>query len=144
MPLTIEKHEASLHQPAFCELLPIRDLLDDVVVRTSGAFVAGYALGGVNSYYHSDEGRNATKSALEALIRALPERSMRMQVRFEIAEGFGDLLESYRSELRTTNPVLQAMDRSTTTAASGLPRRQGTELVIVSLLNRCPTVRPTT
>jgi hypothetical protein len=111
MPLTIEKHEASLHQPAFCELLPVRDLLDDVVVRTSGAFVAGYALGGVNSYYHSDEGRNATKAALEALIRSLPERSMRMQVRFEITEGMGDLLESYRGELRNPNATLQAMDR---------------------------------
>lgn len=112
MPLTTEQHEESLRQPAFCELLPIRDLLDDVLVRTSGAFVAGYTVGGINSYYHSDEGRNRTKAALEALVRSLPERSMRMQIRFEITEGLGGLLEAYKRELRTDNPTLQSMDRS--------------------------------
>ena len=93
MPRTVEQHERSLHQPAFCELLPVRDIMHDVIIRTTGAFVAGYELSGINSYYHSDEGRNGTKMALEALIRSLPERSMRMQVRFEITEGLGDLLE---------------------------------------------------
>ena len=90
MPTTIEQRERSLHQPAFCELLPVRDILHDVIVRTTGAFVAGYELSGINSYYHNDEGRNRTKVALEALIRSLPERSMRMQARFEITEGLGD------------------------------------------------------
>ena len=33
MPLTMRQHEANLHQPAFCELLPIRDYLDNVIVR---------------------------------------------------------------------------------------------------------------
>ena|SRR5438477_12440787 len=82
MPTTIEQRERSLHQPAFSELLPVRDILHDVIVRTTGAFVAGYELSGINSYYHNDEGRNRTKVALEALIRSLPERSMRMQARF--------------------------------------------------------------
>ena len=50
MPLTMRQHEASLHQPAFCELLPIRDYLDNVIVRSNGALVAGYDLGGINSY----------------------------------------------------------------------------------------------
>ena len=27
MPTTIEQHKASLHQPAFSELLPVRDIL---------------------------------------------------------------------------------------------------------------------
>ena len=97
MPMTIEQHRASLHQPAFSELLPVRDILNDVIIRTTGALVAGYELSGINSYYHNDDGRNRTKLALEALIRSLPERSMRMQVRFEIAEGLGDLRERYRS-----------------------------------------------
>jgi len=112
MPTTIEQRERSLHQPAFCELLPIRDILHDVIVRTTGAFVAGYELSGINSYYHSDEGRNRTKVALEALIRSLPERSMRLQARFEITEGLGDLLENYKQQLRSESPTLLALDRA--------------------------------
>ncbi len=112
MPTTIEQHEKSLHQPAFCELLPVRDILHDIIVRTTGAIVAGYELSGINSYYQNDEGRNRTKAALEALIRSLPERSMRMQVRFEIAEGVGDLLDRYKQELRNENETLLALDRS--------------------------------
>jgi type IV secretion system protein TrbE len=112
MPTTIEQRERSLHQPAFCELLPVRDILHDVIVRTTGAFVAGYELSGINSYYHNDEGRNRTKVALEALIRSLPERSMRMQARFEITEGLGDLLDNYKKQLRSENPTLLALDRA--------------------------------
>ena len=112
MPMTIEQHRASLHQPAFSELLPVRDILNDVIIRTTGALVAGYELSGINSYYHNDDGRNRTKLALEALIRSLPERSMRMQVRFEIAEGLGDLRERYQQQLRNQNPTLLALDLS--------------------------------
>ena len=49
MPMTIEQHRASLHQPAFSELLPVRDILNDVIIRTTGALVAGYELSGINS-----------------------------------------------------------------------------------------------
>jgi hypothetical protein len=112
MPTTAEQHKRSLHQPAFCELLPVRDILHDVIIRTTGALVAGYELSGINSYYHNDEGRNRTKMALEALIRSLPERSMRMQVRFEITEGLGDLLEDYQRQLRSQNLTLLALDRT--------------------------------
>ncbi|HEX7422577.1 MAG TPA: hypothetical protein VF311_01640, partial [Terriglobales bacterium] len=111
MPTTIEQHKASLHQPAFSELLPVRDILSDVIIRTTGALVAAYELSGINSYYHNDDGRNRTKLALEALIRSLPERSMRMQVRFEITEGLGDLRERYQQQLRNQNPTLLALDR---------------------------------
>ena len=89
MPVTMRQHEANLRQPAFCELLPIRDYLDNVIVRSNGALVAGYDLDGINSYYHSDETRNQTKCSLEALVRSLMERSMRLQVRFEVVEGLG-------------------------------------------------------
>jgi hypothetical protein len=112
MPRTIEQREKFLRQPAFCELLPVRDILHDIIVRTTGAFVAGYELSGINSYYHNDEGRNRTKVALEALIRSLPERSMRMQTRFEITEGLGDLLDNYRQQLRSENPTLLSLDRA--------------------------------
>jgi type IV secretory pathway VirB4 component len=111
MPMTLRQYEAGLHQPAFCELLPIRDYLDNVIVRSNGALVAGYALGGINSYYHSDETRNQTKFALEALVRSLTERSMRMQVRFEVVEGLNGLPSQYRDQLRSDHPVVQALDR---------------------------------
>ena len=44
MPLTMRQHEADMHQPAFCELLPVRDYLDNVIVRSNGSLVAGYQL----------------------------------------------------------------------------------------------------
>ena len=111
MPLTIRQWEESLRQPAFCELLPIRDYLDNVIVRTNGSFVAGYQAIGLNTFYHDDDTRNRTKEILESLIRSLPERSMRMQVRYEICEGQGDLVERYAQEQRTENAILQALDR---------------------------------
>src|ERR1051326_362228 len=112
MPLTVKQHAASLHQPAFCHLLPVRDYLDNVIVRTNGALVAGYDLGGINSYYHSDDTRNQTKYSLEALVRSLTERSMRMQVRFEVVEGLGELPSRYKNQLRSDNPVVQSLDRN--------------------------------
>jgi hypothetical protein len=111
VPWTLAEYERSMHQPALCELLPVRDFLDGTMIRTNGAFAAGYELGGINSYYHNDEMRNRMKGSLEALARALPERSMRMQVRFEIVEGLGDLRERYNREQHSGNVVLQELDR---------------------------------
>ncbi len=111
MPLTRHQWEESLRQPAFCELLSIRDYLDNIMVRTNGSFVAGYEAVGLNTFYHDDDTRSRTKETLESLIRSLPERSMRMQVRFEIGEGNGNLAERYAREQRTENAVLQALDR---------------------------------
>jgi type IV secretory pathway VirB4 component len=110
MPVTIRQWEESLRQPALCELLPVRDYLDDCIVRTNGSFVAGYAATGLNTFFHSDETRNRTKEALEALVRSLPERSMRMQVRYEVTEGYGNLPERYLKEQSIENPVLQTLD----------------------------------
>ncbi len=112
MPLTNREWEESLRQPAFCELLSVRDYLDNVMVRTNGSFVAGFEAVGLNTFYHDDDTRNRTKETLEALIRSLPERSMRMQVRYEIGEGNGNLAERYLSEQRTENAILQALDRA--------------------------------
>jgi hypothetical protein len=111
MPLTLRQWEDSLRQPALCELLPVRDYLDGCIIRTNGSFVAGYEAIGLNTFFHSDETRNRTKETLEALVRALPERSMRLQVRYEVTEGQGDLTERYVREQRIENPVLQALDR---------------------------------
>lgn len=111
MPTTMAKHLRSLHKPALCELLPVRDYLDGVAVLTDGSFVAGYELDGLNSYYHDDDCRNRSKHAFEALLRALPERSMRMQVRFEITEGIGDVRAVYPRFQQSENAVLQEIDR---------------------------------
>jgi type IV secretory pathway VirB4 component len=109
MPLTIAKHHESLRKPALCELLPVREYLDGVMVQVDGSLVAGYELTGIN--YHDDDTRNRAKHSLEALIRSLPERSMRLQMRFEITEGIGGVRTVYPLLNRNENPVLQDMDR---------------------------------
>ena len=111
MPVTCEQYQRSLREPALCEQLKIRDLVDNVAIQTNGSFVAGYELSGLHSTYGSDEERNRAKGQLEALVRSLPERSMRMQMRFEIAEGTGDLLTCYNAQQRNPSGVLQAIDR---------------------------------
>jgi len=111
MPLTGQEYNRSLGQPPLCEQLKVRDITDDLFIQVNGSFVAGYKVTGINSYYASDEERNRTKLALEALVRSLPERSMRMQARFEISEGVGDLIGRYKREQRNSSPVLQALDR---------------------------------
>ena len=111
MPTTMSEHKKALRKPPLCELLPVRDYLDGVAVQMDGSFVAGYELDGLNSYYHDDDMRNRSKRAFEALVRSLPERSMRMQVRFEITEGIGDVRKHYPRLNRSENPVLQDIDR---------------------------------
>jgi hypothetical protein len=111
MTLTAERYEQSVSTPPLCEQLRIRDLLEDVAVQIDGSLVAGYEVGGIQSYYASDEGRNRLKGLLEALVRSLPERSMRMQVRFEISEGAGDLVSRYIRERRNESQVLRELDR---------------------------------
>lgn len=95
MPLTFEKYERQLDGPPLCEQLPVRDYLDNVVIRTNGSFVAGYELNGLMTYFASDEGRDRSKVMLEALLRSLPEQSMRVQFRYEVVEDVGDLLKRY-------------------------------------------------
>ena len=46
-----------------------------------------------------------SRDLLESLVRSLPERSMRMQVRFEISEGTGDLISRYVRERRSESAV---------------------------------------
>jgi hypothetical protein len=110
VPLTLEKHEKKLQDPAFCEQLPVRDYLDNVVVRTNGSLVAGYEMKGLTSYFASDEGRDRGKLMLEALLRSLPEQSMRVQFRFEVVEDLGDLFEQYAAGQRSERSEVVALD----------------------------------
>ena len=96
MPTTWKQHEKSLREPGLCELLPIRDYLDNVMIRLSGEFVAGYVLKGAVSYFADDAGLNTIKTHLEALLRTIPEESMRLQFRFEVTEDLGDLIQRYQ------------------------------------------------
>src|SRR5215470_18307937 len=109
MPLKMEQYARSLAQPPLCEQLKVRDLCDNLLIQLNGSFVAGYRLSGICSYYASDDERNRTKLLLEALVRSLPERSMRLQARFEISEGVGDLIARYNREQHVSR-VLQAID----------------------------------
>jgi hypothetical protein len=69
MPQTQEQYDKRLEDPALCELLPVRDYLDNVAVRTSGALVAGYELKGITTYFGSDEERDRSKVMLGALLK---------------------------------------------------------------------------
>src|SRR2546428_6184800 len=104
------QHEFGLHSPALCEELRIRDILDNVAVMTSGAFVAAYELNGVHSYYHTEEMRNRAKESFEAALRSMPERSMRFHLRFEIRQDTGDVLRQYSDCTRNSNTVLASID----------------------------------
>src|SRR5215471_14602712 len=105
------RHELDLHNPALCEELRIRDILDSVGVMTSGAFVAAYQLGGVHSYYHTEEMRNRAKQSWEAVLRSMPERSMRLHLRFEIRQDAGGVIQRYADVGRHSNVILSAIDR---------------------------------
>ena len=41
-PLTTKKHADEMRKPALCELLPVREYLDGVMVQVDGSLVAGY------------------------------------------------------------------------------------------------------
>src|SRR2546427_8340018 len=104
------QHELELHSPALCEELRIRDILDSVAVMASGAFVAAYELSGIHSYYHTEDMRNRAKESLEAVLRSMPERSMRFHLRFEIRQDTGDVIRRYADSARGSNVVLASID----------------------------------
>jgi type IV secretory pathway VirB4 component len=104
------QYEFELHNPALCEELRIRDILDGVGVMTNGTFVAAYDISGVHSYYHTEEMRNRAKESLEAVLRSMPERSMRLHLRFEIRQDTGDVIRQYADCARNSNMVLASID----------------------------------
>jgi type IV secretory pathway VirB4 component len=105
-----KQHELELHNPALCEELRIRDILDSVVVMTSGAFVAAYELSGVHSHYHTEDMRNRAKESFETVLRSMPERSMRLHLRFETRQDTGNVIERYARCNRNTNFTLASID----------------------------------
>jgi type IV secretory pathway VirB4 component len=112
MPMTYAEHDKKMKAPAMCELLPLRDLPegDNILVRTNGSFVAGYELKGVLSYFATDGERNQAKASLEALFRGIPDVSMRVQFRYEIAEHLGGLIDEYVRAQRTDEAEIMALD----------------------------------
>ena len=116
MPVTTEQHDKSLADPALCEQLPVRDYLDNVMVRTNGALVAGYEIRGITSYFASDEERDRAKVMLGALLKSIPEQSMRVQVRYEVLEDLGNLLEVYTALDRSGHEIGRTLDGARTEA----------------------------
>lgn len=110
MAVTWEEHEKKLDDPALCEQLPVRDYLDNVMVRTNGAIVAGYELRGITSYFATDEERDRSKVMLGALLKSIPEQSMRVQVRYETVEDLGNLLEVYEAQERSAHEIGRILD----------------------------------
>jgi type IV secretory pathway VirB4 component len=110
--MTYAEHERKKKSPAVCELFSLRDLPEgeNIMVRTNGAFVAGYELRGILGYFATDGDRNQTKAMLEALFRSVPDVSMRIQFRYEISERLGDLFDSYVNEQRASQPEVTALD----------------------------------
>src|SRR5215468_7995122 len=105
------QHELELYNPALCEELRIRDILESVGVMTNGTFVAAYELSGVQSYYHTEEMRNRAKESFEAVLRSMPERSMRFHLRFESRQDTGEMISRYIGSTRNANSVLAAIDK---------------------------------
>ena len=114
MPTTYAEHAKRLRHPAMCELLPIRDFphKDNVMVRTDGAYVAGFRIMGAQSYFADDPAREAIKFALEALLRTIPEESMRIQFRYEVVQSANAILESYADGRRTENLDARELDEN--------------------------------
>lgn len=110
MPVTWEEREKELDDPALCEQLPARDYLDNLIVRTNGAFVAGYELRGITEYFASDDERNRAKVMLGALLKSIPEQSMRVQIRYEVVEDIGNLLGNYATQCRSEHSVSSVLD----------------------------------
>jgi hypothetical protein len=110
MPRTTAQQERSLQDPAVCELLKIRDFLDNVMVRTDGCYVAGFRVQGSVTYFADDEGRNEAKGVVESLLRAMPEQSMRVQFRYEVVESLNGLLDRYRDASRSETPEVKVLD----------------------------------
>jgi hypothetical protein len=98
---------------SMAELFPIRDMLDNIMVRCDGCHVAGYSLEGSMTYYGAGDDRNMLKDRLDSLLRTSPEQSMRVQVRYEVTDRLGNELDSYVDARRTDyEPALQLdMDR---------------------------------
>lgn len=112
MPMTAAQFAKTLEHPAMCEQLPVRDYLDNVIVRTNGAFVAGYALEGAITYFASDTTRERTKMLLETLLRSIPEQSVRLQLRYEVVEDAAGIIDGYERTAQPVHPIAAELDNA--------------------------------
>ena len=123
MPLTLEQHEKKLLEPALCEQLAVRDYLDDVVVRTSGSFVAGYALKGLTSYFASDEGkmciRDRTSSVESQASTNTVNKSPTIAVTIEAARNSTDSDDLDRASISKMFQLPQQVDCKSGTYSCG-------------------------
>lgn len=110
MPTTTKQHEASLSNPSLASLLPIRDLLDNVMVRTDGSYVAGFRLRGSLTYFAADDELNAAQQALDALIRSLEPEVIRVQFRYEVNEKASHVIDRYSRLRRSERPAAVTLD----------------------------------
>jgi hypothetical protein len=110
MPATWGQQEKALDDPALCEQLPVRDYLNNVMVRTNGALVAGYELRGRTSYFASDDERDRSKVMLGALLKSIPEQSMRVQMRYEVLEDLGNVLQVYEAQNASVHEIGSILD----------------------------------
>jgi hypothetical protein len=112
MPQTVQQIERNQKNPAFCELLPLLEFVDNLAILRNGVMGALYRVSPLNTYYLHDERRNQISEALHALLRSLPDnRALRLQVCYDATEGVSSLLEAYQAQLRSTHPVLAAIDQ---------------------------------
>jgi hypothetical protein len=84
MPVSTEE----LQHPGIYSLLPIREFLDDVMVRTDGCYVAGFRIGLFDAIYGVDDvARVEMARRMDGVLRVIPEQSMRVQFRYESEGG---------------------------------------------------------
>src|ERR1700745_33405 len=104
MPKTIAEQQKELDHPAMCDLLPVRDFLDNVMVRDDGSFVAGVRIHGAMTYFATDDDRNQLKFFLESLLLVIPEESMRLQFRYEVVQAATEMIDEYDAARTSSDP----------------------------------------
>ena len=112
MPRTMAQQERSLQDPAVCELLKVRDFLDNVMVRTMVVMWLDIRVAGALTYFADDDGRNEAKSVLESLLRAVPEQSMRLPVSLRGSREPQWTARSVSGGGASENPQVQPLDRA--------------------------------
>ena len=107
---TREQHEKKLDDPALCEQLPVRDYLETCWYAPAARWSRATSCAGITSYFASDQERDRSKVMLGALLKSIPEQSMRVQVRYEVVEDVGNLFEVYTAQDRSGSEIGRTLD----------------------------------
>ena len=62
------------------------------------------------TYFGDDPALNEMHARIEALLRAIPEESMRVQFRYEVVENTNGLIDRYEALQRTESEIARRMD----------------------------------